>query len=74
MSYKIIYQNIGRKRASGEVIVKDLKFETLNKLFRPFFIQDIEIEVNKKTGEGRIIYDRYMQPFNFCRSSRKAEL
>lgn len=65
MTYKITFCGLGRKRATDTVYTKDLSQETLQKIFRPFYIEDIKITVNRKERKGTISLGIIEQSFSF---------
>lgn len=71
MTFILKYKNLGRRKVSGEAVVKDLTFEELNKVFSSFFMSMLDFDINDKTGEGRINYGWYSAPFTFKKINKK---
>jgi hypothetical protein len=61
--YEIIYENIGRMKVTGKVIIKRFSFAALNRVFKPYFGSTLEFSVNEETGEGVIYFGWHSQPF-----------
>lgn len=63
MSYELTYKNLGRRKASGTAIVKELNYKELNRVFSPFYRSELEFQTDEDSGEGIIMFGWYFQYF-----------
>lgn len=65
MSYEITYENLGRGKASGKTIIKELNYKELNGLFKKFYRSELDFITDENTGKGKIYFGWCSQPFMF---------
>lgn len=65
MSYELTFKNLGRSKASGTIIIKDLTYKELNRVFKKYYMSELEFMTNEETGEGKIYFGFCSNDFNF---------
>ena len=65
MSHEITYENLGRGKASGKAIIKELNYKELNGLFKKFYRSELDFITDENTGKGEIHFGWCSQPFMF---------
>lgn len=65
MSYELSFEDLGRSKASGTTVIKDLTYEELNRVFKKYYMSELEFMTNKETGEGKIYFGFYSNDFKF---------
>lgn len=63
MSYEITYENLGRGKASGKAIIKELNYKELNGLFKKFYRSELEFITDEAAGKGTIYFGWHAQDF-----------
>lgn len=63
MSYELTYKDLGRGKASGSAIVKELNYKELNRVFSPFYRSELEFKTDEDNGEGIIMFGWHSQNF-----------
>lgn len=63
MSYELTYENLGRGKATGKAIVKELTYKELNRVFKPFYGSTLSFQIEEEQGEGMILFGWYIQYF-----------
>ncbi len=63
MSYEITYENLGRGKASGKSIIKELNYKELNGLFKKFYRSELEFITDEAAGKGTIYFGWHAQDF-----------
>lgn len=71
MSYILKFENLGRRKASGQAVVNDLTYGELNRVFRKFFFSTLDFDINEQEGKGQINYGWYSAPFSFEKINKK---
>ena len=65
MSYELSFEDLGRSKASGTAIIKDLTYEELNQVFKKYYMSELEFMANEETGEGKRCFGFYNNDFKF---------
>lgn len=65
MSYELIFKDLGRSKASGTAVIKDLTYKELNRVFKKYYMSELEFMTNEETGEGKICFGFYSNDFKF---------
>ena len=65
MSYELSFEDLGRSKASGTAVIKDLTYEELNRVLKKYYMSELEFMTNEETGEGKIYFDFCSNEFNF---------
>ena len=63
MSYEITYENLGRGKACGKAIIKELNYKELNGLFKKFYRSELEFITDEAAGKGTIYFGWHAQDF-----------
>lgn len=65
MSYELSFENLGRSKASGTAVIKDLTYEELNRVFKKYYMSELGFITDEETGEGKICFGFYSNDFKF---------
>lgn len=63
MSYELTFERLGRGKASGKVVVKELNYKELNRVFSKFYRSELEFITDEAAGKGTICFGWHTQDF-----------